>query len=155
MEKLLLIIYFSLGLNFTRIHRFVQYTPRKCFNTFVQSVMDAERGGDENSDSNFVAETMKLLGNSSYGCQIMDKSKHKETKYFNDEKTHKAINGKIFKRLNNFSKELYEVELAKSKIQHHEPIIVGFFILKYAKLRILELYYNFFDRFAMWTNSRS
>ena len=144
----LLNFYISLGLKCTRIYRFVQYTPRKCFNTFVQSVVDARRGGDENPDSSVVAETMKLLGNSSYGYQIMDRSKHTETKYLNDEKTHKAINGKKFKRLNNVSKELFEVELAKSKIEHREPIIVGFFILQYAKLRMLELYYNFFDRFC-------
>ena len=143
----LLNFYISLGLKCTRIYRFVQYTPRKCFNTFVQSVVDARRG-DENPDSSVVAETMKLLGNSSYGYQIMDRSKHTETKYLNDEKTHKAINGKMFKRLNNVSKELYEVELAKSKIELREPIIVGFFILQYAKLRMLELYYNFFDRFC-------
>ena len=33
----------------------------------------------------------------------------------------------------------------KSTIEHREPIIVGFFIIQYAKLRMLELYYNFFD----------
>ena len=43
---------------------------------------------------------------------------------------------------------LYEVELAKAQIEHKEPIIVGFFILQYAKLRRLELYYNFFTRFC-------
>ena len=110
-------------------------------------MVDARRAGDENPDSSVVAETMKLLGNSSYGYQIIDRSRHTETKYLNDEKTHKAINGKTFKRLNNVSKENYEVELAKSKIEHREPIIAGFFILQYAKLRMLELYYNFFDRF--------
>ena len=40
------------------------------------------------------------------------------------------------------------MELAKSTIEHREPIIVGFFILQYAKLRMLELYYNFFDEFC-------
>ena len=43
---------------------------------------------------------------------------------------------------------LYEVELAKAPTEHKEPIIVGFFILQYAKLRKLELYYNFFTRFC-------
>ena len=90
---------------------------------------------------------MKLLGNSSFGYQIMEKSRHTETKYLNDEKTHKAINGKWFKRFNNVSKELYEVELAKSIIESREPIIVGFIIHQYAKLRMLELYYNYFDQF--------
>ena len=41
---------------------------------------------------------------------------------------------------------MYENELAKAQIEHKEPIIVGFFILQYAKLRMLELYYNLFDR---------
>ena len=74
--------------------------------------------GDKNPESSVVAESMKLLGNSSYGYQIMDRSRHTETKYLNDEKTHNAINGKLFKRLNSVSKELYEVELVKSKIEH-------------------------------------
>ena len=45
-------------------------------------------------------------------------------------------------------KGLYEVELLKSTIEHREPIIVGFFILQYAKMRMLELCYNFFDKFC-------
>ena len=45
-------------------------------------------------------------------------------------------------------KSIYEVTSAKCRIQHKEPIIVGFFILQYAKLRMLELYYNFLDRFC-------
>ena len=87
--------YLSLGLKCTKIYRFVQYTHKKGFNSFVQSVVDARRAEDENPDYSVVAETMKLLGNSSYGYQIMDKSRHTEAKYLNDEKTHKAINGKI------------------------------------------------------------
>ena len=43
---------------------------------------------------------------------------------------------------------LYEVELAKAQIEHKKPIIVGFFVLQYAKPRMLELYYNFFTRFS-------
>ena len=140
--------YLELGLQCTKIYRFVEYSPRKCFNNFVQSVVDARREGDENPLSGVVAETMKLLGNSSYGYQIMDRSRHTITKYLNDEKTHKAINEPLFKRLNTVEKDLYEVELLKSTIEHREPIIVGFFILQYAKLRMLELYYNFFDKFC-------
>ena len=43
---------------------------------------------------------------------------------------------------------LFEVEIAKPQIEHKEPIIVGFLIFEYAKLRMLELYYNFFTRFC-------
>ena len=140
--------YLKLGLRCTKIHRFLEYIPQKCFNGFVQSVVDARREGDENPDSSVVAETMKLLGNSSYGYQIMDRSRHTVTLYLNDEMTHTAINSRLFRRLNNVSTDIYEVELAKSTVEHREPIIVRFFILQYAKLRMLELYYNLFDKFC-------
>ena len=79
---------------------------------------------------------------------MMDRLKHTITKYLNDEKTHKAINEPLFKRLDAVQKDLYEIKLLKSTIEHKEPIIVGFFILQYAKLRMLELYYNLFDKFC-------
>ena len=91
---------------------------------------------------------MKLLANSSYGYQIVDRSRDVVTKYFSDEKTHAAINSKLFKKLDHVNNSLYEVELAKAQIEHKKPIIVGFFVLQYAKLWLLELYYNFFTRFC-------
>ena len=78
----------------------------------------------------------------------MDRSRHRVTKYLSDEKTLSAINSKLFKRLNHITDQLYEVELVKSEFEHREPIIVGFYILQYAKLRMLELYHNFFKIFC-------
>ena len=109
-------------------------------------MVDARREGDENPSSGVVAETMKLLGNSSYGYQIMDRSRHTITKNLNDEETHKAINEPLFKRLKTVHKDLYEVEVLKSIIEHRESIIAGFFKLRYSKLRMLELYYNSFEK---------
>ena len=43
---------------------------------------------------------------------------------------------------------MFEVELAKAQIEHKDPINVVFFILQHAKLRLLELYYNFFTKFS-------
>ena len=144
----LLLFYLQLGLVVTNIHRFVEYTPKKCSNSFVQSAVDARRKGDENSRSSVVAETMKLLANSPYGYQVKDRRRHTVTKYLSDDKTHAAINSKLFKRLDQMNNSLYEVELAKAEIEHKEPIIVAFFILQYTKLRMLELYYNFFTGFC-------
>ena len=114
----------------------------------MQSAVNARRETDENPNSRVVAETMKLLANSSCGYQVMDRSRHTVTRYLSDEKTHGAINTKFFKRLDQINDQLYEVDLVKTEIEHREPIIVGFFILQYAKLRMLELYYNFFERFC-------
>ena len=42
--------------------------------------------GDENPYSSVVAETMKLLADSSYGYQITDRSRLTVTKYLTDKK---------------------------------------------------------------------
>ena len=129
-------------------YRSVEYIPVICFNKFVQSAVNARREGDEIPNSKVVAETMKLLANSTYGYQILDGSRHTVTKYLSDEKTHGAINTKLFERLDHINDRVYEVKLAKAESEHREPIIAGFSILQYAKLRMLELYYNFFEKFC-------
>ena len=102
----LLLFYLKLGLVVTKIHRFVEYTPKKCFNSFVQLAVDARRQGDENPNSSVVAERKKLLANSSYGYQIMDRGRHTVTKYLSDEKTHAAIISKLFKKLDHVKNSL-------------------------------------------------
>ena len=70
-----LLFYLQLVLVVTKLYRFVEYTPKKCFNGFVQAAVDARRKGDENSISSVVAQTMNLLANSSYGYQNMDRNR--------------------------------------------------------------------------------
>ena len=78
----------------------------------------------------------------------MDRNRHTITKYLNDEKAHKAINSKFFKKLNHLNDNLYEAESVKADVEHRKPINVGFLILQHAKIRMLELYYNFFQKFC-------
>ena len=59
---------------------------------------------------------------------------------------------KFFKRLNFLTDQLYEVELVKSEMEHQEPMIVGLFIWQNAKLRMLELYFRFFEKFCYTEN---
>ena len=87
---------------------------------------------------------MKLLAISSYRYQKTDRSRHTLRKYLNDEKAHRAINNKFFERLNCLNRCLSKVESIKSKVEHKEPEIVGFFILQCSKL----FFYNFFHRFC-------
>ena len=78
----------------------------------------------------------------------MDRSRRTITEFLNDKKTHKIINEPLFNRLNTVQKDLHEIELLKSTIEHTEPIGAYMFILQYATLRMLELYYIIFDRFC-------
>ena len=114
----LLLFYLDLGRVCKKNYRFAQYTPMKSFNNFVQSAVKARRAGDENPNSSVLAETRKLLANSSYGYQIMDRSRHTVTKYLNEGETHRAIINKIFKHLGFIYDQLYELEIVKSEIQH-------------------------------------
>ena len=69
-----LLLYIQLGLVVRKKHRFADYIPKKSFNGFVLSAVDARRQGDENPKSGVVAEAMKLQANSSYGYQFVDRS---------------------------------------------------------------------------------
>ena len=114
----------------------------------MQSVVNARWERDENPNSSVVAETLKLLANSSYVYHLMDHICHTVTNYLSNEKTHGAINAKLFKRLDHVNDQSYEVQLAETEIEYRKRILVGFFILQYAKLKMLELYCNFSERFC-------
>ena len=73
----------------------------------------------------------------------MDRSRHTNTKYVKGSQVDKFINNRFFKTMNDLPEQIYEVEMSKTRIEHKEPIIVGFFILQYAKLTMLQLKYNF------------
>ena len=100
------------------------------FQQFCAVNSGRKKQGDENPNSSVVAEILKFLANSSHGYQIMDRSRHTVTKYLTDEKTHVAINSKLFKKLDRLNNSLYKVELAKAQIEHKKPIIVSFSILQ-------------------------
>ena len=87
----LLLFNLQLELLVTKLHLSVEYTPKNCFNSFVQSAMDAKGKSDENPDSTVVAETRKLRANSSYGYQNMDRSQHTVTKYLRDKKQMRLV----------------------------------------------------------------
>ena len=148
MVKLLHLCYFFWSWNrYAQMFcRFFEYTPVNCFNNFVQPTVNARCQGDMNPSSSVVAETVKLLANSSYGYYLMDCSRHSVRRYMDDEKTHAAINNKTFKRLGHINDQVYEVEMVDFEFEHEEPFLVGFFILQYSKLRMLELYYNFLTK---------
>ena len=133
----------------------MEYIPGEGFNKFVQSTVNARREVNENPNSSLVAETMKLLGISSYGYQIMSRSRHTVTNYLIDVKTRGAINTNLFKRLDHINDQLYEVELAKAEIQHREPIIVGFFILQSLNVECWRFSNTFLRDSVTSTNLRS
>ena len=104
-----LLFYLDLGLVCQRIYHFALYTAIKCFNNFGPSAVNARRKEDEKPIFNVVAGTIKLLANSSYGYQILHRSRHTITKFLSDGKANGTINYKTFRRLGFIKDQQYEM----------------------------------------------
>ncbi|XP_033729182.1 uncharacterized protein LOC117318295 isoform X1 [Pecten maximus] len=138
--------YLEHGLTVSRVHTVIEYQPRACFKTFTEEISDARRAGDRDPSLAIVAETCKLKGNASYGSMLMRKDRHSNIKYLNSEdKLFQAVNDKHFRKLVELGDGQYEIETAKTRVKMDIPIQIGFFILQYAKLRMLSFYYDCLD----------
>ena len=76
--------YLNHGLVITHIYTVVEYIPNATFNSFMTQVTQARLDGDCDKDKALIAETMKLIGNSSYGKLITNKEKHQDIVYVNE-----------------------------------------------------------------------
>ena len=72
----LLRFYLNHGLVIIYIYTIVEYILNTAFNSFMMQVALARLDGDCDNDKALIAETMKLIGNSSYGKLITNKEKH-------------------------------------------------------------------------------
>ncbi len=54
--------YLDHGLLVTKIHQVVEFSPKRCFQGFVDQISDDRRAGDQNPDLQVIAETSKLTG---------------------------------------------------------------------------------------------
>ncbi|KAK3085829.1 hypothetical protein FSP39_009262 [Pinctada imbricata] len=141
--------YLQHGLRVTHIYQVAEYIPMRCFQTFVTQVSEARREGDKDVGKKVIGETNKTIGNSAYGGLIMDKTKHTNVKYVHGiDSAMYAINDPRFINLTELDNDVYEIELAKKNIILDLPIQLGYFILQYAKLRMLEFYYDFMDKYV-------
>ena len=138
--------YLAHGLVVDRVYQIVEYSPKPCFQHFGESVITARRNGDVDPDKSIIADTMKLLGNSAYGKTVTNIDKHRDVRYSTEVGTSVLINNKRFRQLDVVTDDAYEIEMNKSVVKYTLPLHIGFFVYQYAKLRILEFYYDFVDR---------
>ena len=151
-EKMMIITpllrwYLEHGLVCTRIYQIIEYNPRPCFEKAGQRVSDARRQGDSDPDKSIIAEMEKLFGNSYYGKTVTNKEKHTKVKYYREDRNgrllDKAISYNSFVGLTQIGSDVVEVVTTPKSIKLDLPIQVGFFVYGYAKLRMLEFYYDF------------
>ena len=130
------------GLVVTCIYTVIEYIPYAAFNSFMTQVAPARLDSDHDKDKALIAETMKLIGNSSYSKLITNKGKHGNIVYINESEIGAEIMDEHFYALTELPDGYYEVEKTKKKIILDLPIDLGVFILNYAKFHMLEFYYD-------------
>ena len=113
----------------------------------MTQVAQARFHGDQDKDKALITETMKLIGNSSYGKLTTNKEKHHDVIYVNENEIGEEIMDNHFYDMTELPIGYYEVEKTKQKINLDLPIHLGVFILNYAKLRMLEFYYDCVDKY--------
>ena len=102
----------------------IEYTYKPCFESFGDAVSDARRAGDADPSKAIIADTMKLVGNSSYGKAITNKELHRKVDFCDDETVQEKINTQFFRQLNIINDDAFEVESAKEKIKLDLPLQV-------------------------------
>ena len=137
--------YLEHSLVITRIYTTVKYIPNAAFSSFMTQIAQCQLEGDRDKDKALIAEMSKLIGNSSYGRMITNKEKHHDIVYVSESEISTEIIDNHFYNMTELPDGYYEVEKTKKKINLDLPIHIGIFILNYAKLQMLEFYYDFLD----------
>ena len=140
--------YIAHGLVVDRVYQIVEYSPKPCFQNFGDSVSAARRAGDADPDKSIIADTMKLLGNSAYGKTVTNVDRHRKVTYCTEVGTSLSllVGNKRFRQLDVVAEDAYEVTSSKACLTYDLPLHIGFFVYQYAKLRMLQFYYDFVDR---------
>ena len=137
------------GLQVTKIHRYISYTPGRPFKWFPEEVSSARRAADQDKNKKQLGDTAKLKGNSFYGKMIENLEKHMNTKFTTNEKLIDEIfRSPFFEDLEEISNGAFEVRQRKRQVTITRPYQCGIAVYQLAKLRMLEFYYDFLDKFC-------
>ena len=141
--------YLNHGLQVTKIHKYISYTPGRPFKWFPEEVSSARRAADSDKNKKQLGDTAKLKGNSFYGKMIENLEKHMNTKFTTDEKLIDEIfRSPFFDDLEEISEGVFEVRQRKRRLTITRPYQCGIAVYQLAKLRMLEFYYDFVDKFC-------
>ena len=137
------------GLQVTKIHKYISYTPGRPFKWFPEEVSSARRAADNDKNKKQLGDTAKLKGNSFYGKMIENLEKHMNTKFTTNEKLiDKIFRSPFFDDLEEISNGAFEVSQRKKRVTITRPYQCGIAVYQLAKLRMLEFYYDFLDKFC-------
>lgn len=139
--------YLEHGLHVTRIYRVIEFHSARCFKPFIDEMTELRRKADKDPDQSVIADTAKLLSNSSYGSLLMQKEKHQDIKYVRGkEQATRYVKSNRFKTMTDLTDDLYELHMQKQSVELTLPSYLGVQVLQIAKLTMLRFVYGFLFR---------
>ena len=135
------------GLEVTHVYQVIEYDPIPCFRRFGDAVSTAQREGDVHPHKAIIADTKKLLGNSGYGKTITNVDRHRGVNYCKEKAASLMVNDRRFRQLDVVVDDAYGIAMNKKTVTYILSVHVGFFFLQYAKMRMLQFYYDFIDKY--------
>ena len=139
--------YLKHGLRLTVVHQLVECEPGKPFSWFPEKVANARREADKDPLKNQLDDVAKLKENSFYGKMIEDLGRHKCTKFTRKEMVlDKVLRSPFFDNLEEIG-GAYEIKEFKQTVMIKKPYQFGIAVYQLEKLRMLEFYYDFLDKY--------
>ena len=87
------------------------------------------------------------VGNSSYGKTITDQERHREVRFCEETEASRLINTPFYRQIDQIDKDTDEAQSCKKVIKLNLPVQIGFFVYRYANLRMLQFYFDFMDKY--------
>ena len=140
--------YIEHGLKVTAYHQLLHYEPGRPFDWFPPEVAEARRQADKDEDKKIIGENAKLKGNSHYGKMIENIARHNYTTFTTDEnELDKMLRSPFFEDVEEIGDVAFEIRERKRKVEITRPYQCGIAVYQLAKLRMLEFYYDFLDKY--------
>ena len=102
---------------------------------------------DRDPKYKMLGDTYKLIGNSIFGKSILAKEKLFSHIFCFEEEADKYVRSNKFRNLHEIGHNVCEIEQTRKTIKQNMPIVLGFTILNYAKLSLLQFYYDFIKKY--------
>ena len=135
------------GMVITGVHHLIEYEPGRPFAWFPEEVANARRQADNDPSKKQLGDVLKLKGNSFYGKMIEDLIQHLSTIFTsNERKVDEALQSPFFADLEEIG-GAYEMKKCKRTVQMKRLYHCGIVVYQLAKLRMLEFYYDFLDKY--------
>ena len=116
----------------------------------MKQVTEARCTGDVDQEKALLAEVFKLFGNSAYGKLIKALKRQANAIYTKDENVVNRDMRSAWFDASGYKKigDAYEQHSRKPRLTIRRPFQVGIAVYQLAKLRMLEFYYDFLDKYV-------